>query len=715
MNQRNFPFAATGRFLLAINFVFYFFTFNIVLAQSSKEPIEEGSEAVTLDDIVVVGERTERSLLETTTSVTVITEEDLQRNDANRVFDALRHTPNVTPTPPDFLPSVRGVQSGGPVGLGGSLLAATQPRAKLIVDDVARLQTLTNNSYQSTFDIEQVELLRGPQTTSRGSNAISGAYIVKTKDPVFYTEGAAEAGIDWNKISDFGYRANFMYNTPIIEDELASRFVLQYENDRIPTEVYDDGSAPSGTDFDALSEYYTTSFRSKFLYQPKATPKFTALFTVENEIGRDISFDSWVWGRDASDFAVDGKGVTPEDRKYGYSGGQRIFKTNDYSFTADLRYAVGKSGEIQSITSFMKNKFEDAPDANADSSGVTFEELNRDLFSQDLLYNFKEAGPLEGVLGLSFSRETGDTRTGLFAINSEDEKESQSVFADLTYHVSDDFRVLGGGRYMVSKVIFDGKMSFGIPDFPPAIIDVDQTETIFLPKLGLAYDLDDQQTIFVTSRRGFNPGGGGTDFGSFTFYEFDPEFVWTHEVGYRNNQKKSSWSVVGFYNQYEDYQFSYSPDPNTSRILNFDGNTYGLEVEARAEVSKTVQLTGGIGLLRTEIDAPGEEIDGNRFGEDPEVTLNTGVVWQATSNLSADLAATYVGEYYYDFTETKDTESGDYTNVDIGTTYEVDEFKIRGFVRNVFDQFQYFQKTTPGGSGYVLPPREIGATATYFF
>jgi len=202
------------------------------------------------------------------------------------VLDAVREAPNVTPSPPDFLPSIRGVESGGAAGLGGNDLFGTVPRAALIVDDVARPSTIVNNNFQSLFDVEQVEVLRGPQTTVRGANALAGVYVVKTRDPVHEFEGEAEAGFDWNDVTGFGWRGAGVANLPLADGELAARLVLEAERGSIPIEVRDFpgnplGPAPAFTDFDRLSEFDQIRLRGKVLYEPDEASGFSALVTGE--------------------------------------------------------------------------------------------------------------------------------------------------------------------------------------------------------------------------------------------------------------------------------------------------------------------------------------------------------------------------------------------------------------------------------------------------
>jgi len=673
-------------------------------------PAPPAGEALGLSPVMVTGEFTERSLTQTTASVSVITEAELERKDSERVFDAMRAEPNLTPAPLDFLPGIRGVESGGPLGAGGAILGSAQPRAKLIVDDVATINTYPNNALQSSFDVEQVEVLRGPQTTLRGSNSISGAFVVQTKDPVHRLEGEAEAGVNWNDISDEGYNAAVMVNTPVVQDEVALRLTATYVDDRVPVQIYDDGGAPPDTDFDALSEYDTLSLRAKLLVEPKALPALSALFSIQTVDGRDVGFDSYSWGGTAV-FPPDGIPRAREDRLYGYSGGQRIFDTEDRVYTSDLRYAIGDYSELRSITAWQTNEYQDAPDSNSGNAGTTFDRLDREQLSQDIIFTSESGSGLDMLLGASYSKQEGETEAGGTVISSTDENTQESVFGDLTYHLTYRFRLHFGARYLKSDVTYDGLL-FGAP------VMVDQQETEWLPKFGASYDISADQTLFAMYREGFNPGGGSIDFLSLSSYEFDPEYVSTYETGYRaafmNN--RISFNATAFFNDYKDYQFFFfDPSVPASQIVNFDGQSYGAEFEVTARVSEQVELNAALGLLRTEIDEADQPIDGNEFGQDPPYTVSLGGVWQATPAISLDASAQWVDEYWGDFNNDPGTESGDYLNLDIGATYQVGAVRMRGFVRNVTDKYQYFDRDSAEGDGYVLPPREVGVTMNYAF
>ncbi|MEM9684272.1 MAG: TonB-dependent receptor, partial [Pseudomonadota bacterium] len=447
-----------------------------------------------LGPIVVQGERRSRALRDTTSSVTVFSESDIERSDTDRVYGVLNQAPNVTPVPVpgEFLPPIRGVQSdGGGGGLGGNFLFGTQPRALLIVDDVARPSTTSNNAFQTTFDVEQTEVLRGPQTTLRGANAIAGAYIVKTKDPRYTPEAEIQGGLNWNQVSQFGYQVAGMANAPLIEDQLAARFVVQYEDGRIPVRVVDPtGFAPAGTDLKSLSDFDNLALRGKLLVEPEALPKFSAILTGEYENGRDAIFDSFI---NSSNFT----GKPTRDRNTIASNGN-VVDTKAYNFALNAAYDVTNDVEVRSITSYQKDEFKDSSDS---IGSFIFENSDFRRFNQDLLLTFEGlADHADGVIGLTVEDESERTVEQSFILNSRGDRTTLGVFGDLEVALTDRLKVLAGARVQYTKFKFDLDFFGGFGG-----VNFDDRETVFLPKAGLSFDIDDSQTVFLTATRGYNP------------------------------------------------------------------------------------------------------------------------------------------------------------------------------------------------------------------
>ena len=690
---------ALRQLLAGTGLVYRFAADNTVTLARAATQEDEGP--MRLGPVIVTGERVEASIIDTESSVTVLDEEDLERADAATVYDALRSAPNLVPVPPDFLPPIRGANSDGPLGIAGNDLNGTTPRASLIVDGVSRPISYANNAFNALFDVEQVEVFRGPQTTVRGANAISGSFVINTKNPVFDRQATIQGNLEYDEIGDVGYRTGVMYNDVLIEDQLASRFVLEYEEGEIPIDYLEAGENEPN---DSLSEFDRIAGRAKLLLEPEAFPDFAGLLQLEYQEGRDPAFDSSVTGTSL--------GGDPEKRVNRFA--QRVFDTRAFGGKLDLSYFFGPD-ELKSTTSYFRDSYSDNPDST--EAFVGFDNIVDERFVQDLTYAFEDVGGFaSGIVGVTLQRQDKTAEYGLgFDFDTFGERETAASFADTTLDLGKGFELIAGGRIQYERNEFETTINtFG----NSAEVDYNETDIVFLPKFGLSYALSDNQKVFATYRRGFNSGGAGVNFFTGVPFVFDPEFVHTAEAGYRGSFDSGDIIVAAtaFYNQYDGYHaYVFGPGgPTDYTIRNVDGETYGAELEVNARLNAFLQTRFGLGLLQTELDAPGETYDGNGFGDDPEVTFNAGFAWEALPGLSVDAQAIYVSEYFSDFNEDAGTEAGDYWNLDLGVSYQQESFLVRGYVRNALDDLQYATRGADDG-GNVLAPRTFGVTAKVTF
>ncbi|MEM8838598.1 MAG: TonB-dependent receptor, partial [Pseudomonadota bacterium] len=705
---------ALSRLLAGTNLVPRQTALGSVLIESPQEislGLETDSDDVLLDP-VVLGERRPRTLAETTTSVRVFSEAEIDQTDSTGVLDAIRNTANLTPATSDFLPPIRGTASAGPADLGGLALFGTLPRAALIIDDVAQPSTEANNSFQSAFDIEQIEVLRGPQTTLRGANAISGAFVVKTKDPVFRREAEVESGFDWNEFGQFSFRAGAVVNSPIVEDQIAARLVFEFEERNAPLDIisptldnqitFGAFPPPPGSILDDFGKGETFRLRTKFLFEPNAIPDFSAIVSVEYQEGRAVGFDTSIFGDDP------GGAFTAEDR-IGFPSFQRILDTDVVTVSGNAEYQLNDVFELQSITSYTFDFFEEAPD---DIEFFNFAGTTQKRFNQDLLLKFDGfQGFVNGLVGFSaFIENLDQDLDDPFEFDTLSERFTLSWFTDLELEVTDRIDILLGGRVQrESRDFFVEGTGFG---GPLLTLEDKTTEIVFLPKVGAVYEFNEDHSISAVARRGFNSGGAGVDLLTGLPFSFESEFVWTIETGYRGTlfDDRLTLSATGFYNIYDDFQFL-SAEPLNLVITNFDGDTFGLELEATAQVTDDIIVRAGLGLLQTDIDAPGEVVDGNDFGTDPTATLNGAIIWSPIPELKMNVQAQYVAGSFADFNNFEGQMSEGYFNVDLGASYEYGEhIQVRGFVRNVFDDLQFFQQLSALRDGEVLAPRTFGMT-----
>ena len=151
--------------------------------------------AADLATVTVMGEKMGRSEQESTTALTVFTAEDVASRNTKSVLELVAEVPNVTIGEFGGIANIRGTNGAGP---GFSSLAwkgATRARTATIIDGVSQAWTGGNLLSNGLWDVEQVEVLRGPQSTMQGRSAVGGAIVIKTKDPSFKQEGAVRTGV----------------------------------------------------------------------------------------------------------------------------------------------------------------------------------------------------------------------------------------------------------------------------------------------------------------------------------------------------------------------------------------------------------------------------------------------------------------------------------------------------------------------------------------
>ncbi|MEM6663374.1 MAG: TonB-dependent receptor [Pseudomonadota bacterium] len=183
------------------------------ISQAVSSQLATGDDELIGEDIIVQGELQARSLQDTQTSVIVITGEELERRSDKDIYDIYQRTAGVTPGTNGRDLVIRGIQRNG-LGFGGGATIST----RIDGADVSSAGRFRNLDF-STWDLEQVEIFRGPQSTQSGRNALAGVVDIRSKDPVFDFEAKARA--------EFGSgptgAAAFAVNVPIVEDTLALR------------------------------------------------------------------------------------------------------------------------------------------------------------------------------------------------------------------------------------------------------------------------------------------------------------------------------------------------------------------------------------------------------------------------------------------------------------------------------------------------------------
>ena len=651
-------------------------------AQDADDPSSD--DATVLAPIVIRGEKFDRSPFNTFTSVEFVTSDELDDYVRQSLDEALNSSPNIRmfENSGNTNIAIRGMNAEG-----ATQPSRSNPVISVTVDGAEQGIEATRRGTRGVWDVEQIEVLRGPQSTLQGRSALAGSVVIKTKDPTFTPEAIFQEEID----SDGLYSGAFALSGPLIEDQLAFRLSGQITRD-------DQDISYSDPRWASLGDEKFEEFRGKLLFTPSELPGFTGLFTVSRT--HDKPAYNIVNGPDFF------------DREYTTGGFEEFRDTTVNRYIADMKYEFNPDWTIQSVTSFTDTEVE----INAPRSATFYRDETRDRgdFSQDtrLTYGSDESA-FSGVLGLYAGRYSShgvsDREMDVFGLGftvplqqleSRDRGTSLALYADGRYEFIDRWTLLAGGRLLHDKVSanYDGVVLAGLLD---ATLDeassVSNTE--FLPKIGLAFELSDNQNIAITASKGYRPGFSELIVGEGTINSVKPETLWAYELAYRSKWLEDRLQISGSLFQYDHSNMQVPvpvPDPTLSAGYSYTLNaaqaqSYGAEIEARWLFDTGLEVFAGLGLLKTKFDDGiynGASIAGKEFPEAPSVTASLGAIYKHESGWFAGGDVSFT-DGYYSKGEVRNQAVGavdSFTLVNFQVGYETDNLKFTAYAKNVLDE-----------------------------
>ncbi len=687
----SFPPEQALRRLLAGTGLTYRFTDPTTVTLEKVQAAQAESGVVTLAPVMVTGERVTRSLQDTATSVVVFDSEAIEeRPGIESTNDLLERIPNVTTTgTTNLAPAVRGVDGTGPAQGADAFFAGVRPRLNIQIDGRPASFNEVIFGDVALWDVEQVEVLRGPQSTLQGRNAIAGAVVVKTKDPTYDYEAGARliAGTEETR------QGSAFVSGPIIEDQLAFRLAF----DRRTSESFVEMDPYLDID---PEEFESTTVRGKLLIEPKGIEGFSTVLTVNHSDHTAPQTESV---------------KRPFDKHVVSYPDMPVFNPRATSGIIDTTLDLNDNLTVEgtfSATDLRVERHARPGDGNATIDAT-------ELVAEPRLRFWGLDGRLNGLGGVYLFSADQDESIDLFGGGTfDDSTTTAAVFAEGTLSVLDDFDVTLGGRYEEEHRKRDGGTG-------PFVIDFEETYEVFLPKLGVAWHATDELTVGAIVSRGYNGGGAGFTYDApFESYTYDPEYVWNYEAYARADLYDGKLSLTGnlFYSDYKDMQlpFDLNPDPAAWSVVVRNADkavTYGAEVGARWLALPGLELFGGVGLLKTEIeDYPGSGIEGNELPQAPSFTADFGGIYRHSSGFEISADARYSDAYFSDINNNPRGKTDPYfvVNSQIGYSFSTDFTSLRlfAFINNLFDADEPVL-LTPGATpaddvANLLYPRTFG-------
>jgi iron complex outermembrane receptor protein len=665
-----------------------------------------------LEGIVVTGEKIDRPYLDTFTSVGVATNEDIKNYHLDDLGDTFNQMANVRSFSSNR--GNNGFQIRGVNADGVTQPANSAPLISVIIDGATQNVEGTKRGARGTWDVKQVEVLRGPQSTLYGRTALAGAVVIETNDPTYTPEMEAKGVIGDQERRD----GAFMISGPIIDNQVAFRIAGEWR-DQVKDITFAD---PANEE---LGEDTYRNLRGKILIEPKDVAGLSALLTFSHTF--DNPSANAVTGPDFFARRFDGTSIGTEFREV---------TSNNY--ISNVAYGLADGYKIRSLSSYIDTDLELSSPPSTASLFSRDDLRDGEDFTQDLRLEIDDkARGLSGVIGLFYGSFNTDTDTSILADAGiigggapigvivplqvgtfTNETETKAIYADMRYKFYGGWSVIGGARYQMDTV----HNTADTVGFLGNSFDLEAEFNVILPKYGLAYDIDDTQTVALTATRGYRQGfsevllspGGGVN-------EVAPEFVWTYELAYRKTtaDKRLTYGVNVFYNKYTDQQITITDpilDPLANTFNAGESESYGAEIEARYDFGNGLTVFGAVGLLKTEFkdfdDAAciGGTCTGNEFPEAPNLTFSFGGTYKHASGFFASASANYTGDYYtasdVNNLSVFEIENRFLVNAKIG--YEYESMTISAFADNIFDEQYLTGISTTSDEAYIGDGRVVG-------
>ena len=719
---------------------------------------QEGAEAIEM--IVVTGRGFEENLQDVPISVTAFDEALIRDARIDKVQDFFDLTPGVT---------FRQAQNVGQSFVqirGLTQVRNNEPPIAVVIDGA--LTASPNQLSRELFDIESIEVLRGPQGALYGRNATGGAIIITTKQPGNEIEAYGRGGYASGK----EYFVQGGVSGPIIENMLYGSINAKY----LDRGGYYD-NITLGQKADPFEEL---SVLGKIIWEPTAT--FSADLRLNYITNDSTSLNVWFQPTildDENKFAgFDFTGGS--NSAIGPNSADRVFEplvANNLGFSdRDIFEAVLKLekqlpfGTITSITShqqleelFGSDQFPYTAATFSDLGvdgldGTQNQYLDVSAWSEEIrIASFDDArfrwmfgGYLlltDRFIGTSVSRDLGlgftpvkripfpndpDNPTVSF-LGDDNDNTAWAVFANLTYDVTDRLEAYFGLRYDEERRKQTVSPSqFGLPPGvgQPGAVN-ERTFDALQPKATLRYWVSDNLSAFASWGRGFRSGqfnqNGVGDLVANANDFAREEINDTAELGFKSQwfDNRVTLNATGFYSDVKDtHYFLFIGSISAQVMVNIDKvELMGFDLEASANLAEGLDLYAGFALTDGEIKEYtfNPEAVGNKPPYISKTTLNLGAqyVTPVSSELEGLVRIDYsrTGERYWDPENTTKNSPVDLINARIALQDIDGRWILSVYGKNLLDTVWSPDVTADGGSlfTYLPQPRVYGFDVRYNF
>jgi len=714
-----------------------------------------------LEEIVVTATKRQQSIQDVSVSVTAIETEGLLDQQIADVESLQYAVPGLT-VGNDFSFAkifVRGI------GLNSSF-PGLDPSVALHTDGAVSAQAA--GQLTSLFDLERVEVLRGPQGSLYGRNATGGSINLVTAKPTATPEGYARVTLGGRELDLITEAA---LSGPLVPERVLGRIAFRHQD----REGYGEHTG-TGEDVDDAK---ITSARAhlQFILGDDVDWMLSGEIYDQNDHSRALKFlePSFPQTQNPGLVALGLPNVIPDSRNVG--GDFRPKNEREtWSLTSTLTWSPTDRVSFRSITNYRKFDDELVQDFDvSDQISGTFppsptsttqlQVIDEDQLSEELQLVY-EGGRLSGIVGLYYITEDvgSEIRIGRdplraperarVAILADLDVDAYAAFSNFTWRISDPFSITLGARYSSERRAVRNLFGVASPVqssavFDPRKRDADRFKD-FSPQLTLEYRPSDSLLLFATYSEGFK--SGTANLGERSPRVVSPEEVQNFELGVKGSflDGRISANLSLFDYKVDDAQFDRTfpipvPPFFTASLENAaETNGRGAEIEVRVLATPQLSVDFSGTFYDIEFDdflsrdplnealfgpsgasVPPADLSGNRPRNTPDWTVNVSATYDyplangATLTFGGSLSV--MDEQFYTEFENDRLSADKYKIVDARIKYTTPSGRISVslFGRNLTDEFvvagAFAISTSRTVAGTYLPPRTYGMSVSYNF
>lgn len=648
-----------------------------------------GSDDVQLEPVKVTAQKREEDVQQVPMSVGVVDAVKLEESRVAEISDLHRITPGL------FMSNSGGASLTSYVGIRGRINGPTDidPTVTVIVDGVPYDDTYAIGA-NLLYDVERVEVLRGPQNTLYGVNSVAGVINVVTRQPGETPHYSASAEGGMGPEFEGSWKLSGSVSGPLVADRLYGGLALMgKERGGYIKNLYTD---------DRYNDETLTGARGAVVWTPVDSLKLTAglAFSNVDATGGSIllPMDKAAAARVGQDYEEWETNVDDE----GFNHVQNVAPNLKISYDTGFFDLVSVSTYRKSMQDFCFDF-----DLTNASNLIGESEATSESWTQEIRIQSKDENnsPFQWTTGYFHSAFTRDQNMGIGApsaaiplmLDATLRGYSDALFAQGTYRMLDDQLgvTLGGRQEWTNRQVHDATGTW--------YEDTELNDSQFLPRIAVDYRVTSDIMVYASAAQGWRSSGFNHLNTAPGRLRFKKETSWTYELGVKtrflDNRLTLNSSV--YHSVYSDFQDRLQ----TGAITFYLGNAEqvemtGMEMELEAALADNLQLSGSVGYVHAEYTDYADDANdytGNTVVMVPDFDMNLALKYTFLDHFYVRPEVQGVGKIYWDRLNTR--SQAPYCLLNLKAGYTKGEWEVYAFGENLTNEYKFTTATDFFGDG----------------